>query len=221
MPDRVPLPQLYAGARERLTEFVLARPGDWAVPVPATPGWRVHDVVAHLAGVAQDLAGGWSPTGGPTEEWTAGHVARGRDVPVPALVDMWAQAAHAVERILAERTVWPVVMDVGAHELDVRNAVGDRGGRDTDVVTVGAAVLLKGLQVPRPLVVRTERTEVRVGPEGEGEPVVLTTTTYEAFRWRLGRRSRAQLAAMDWSADPTPFLDHLCVFGPATADVVE
>lgn len=221
MPDRVPLPQLYAGARERLTEFVLARPGDWAVPVPTTPGWRVHDVVAHLAGVAQDLAGGWSPTGGPTEEWTAGHVARGRDVPVPALVDMWAQAAPAVERILAERTVWPVVMDVGAHELDVRNAVGDRGGRDTDVVTVGAAVLLKGLQVPRPLVVRTERTEVRVGPEGEGEPVVLTTTTYEAFRWRLGRRSRAQLAAMDWSADPTPFLDHLCVFGPATADVVE
>ena len=220
MSDRVPLPTLYAGARQRLTEFVLARPGDWEVPVPATPGWTVHDAVAHLTGVAEDLAAGRWPTGGPTEEWTSGHVARGRDLPVPELAERWAAAGSAVEALLAERTVWPVVLDAGAHELDVRNAVGDRGGRDTDVVTIGATVLLKGLQVPRPLVVRTEWAEVRVGPE-DGEPVTLTTTTYEAFRWRLGRRSRAQLAAMDWSGDPAPYLDHLCVFGPATADVIE
>jgi len=47
------------------------------------------------------------------------------------------------------------------------------------------------------------------------------TTWYEAFRWRMGRRSRDQLAALDWSGDPSPVLDHLVVFGPATADVVE
>ncbi len=221
MADRVPLPPLYAGARQRLTEFVLGRPGDWEVPVPATPGWTVHDAVAHLTGVAEDLANGSWPTGGPTEEWTAGHVARGRDVPVPELAERWATAAPAVEELLAGRPVWPVVLDVGAHELDVRNAVGDRGGRDTDVVLVGGTVLLKSLQVPRPLIVRTERDEVRLGPADDGEPVTLTTTTYEAFRWRLGRRSRAQLAAMDWSGDPSPFLDSLCVFGPATADVIE
>jgi hypothetical protein len=50
---------------------------------------------------------------------------------------------------------------------------------------------------------------------------VLRTTSWEAFRWRLGRRSRAQLAAMDWSADPSEFLDQLCIFGPATVDVIE
>ena len=96
---------------------------------------------------------------------------------------------------------------------------GDRGGRDTDLVTAGAGTLLRGLRVPRPLVVRTEHTEVTVGPDGSaGEPVVLATTTFEAFRWRLGRRSRRQLAAMDWSGDPEPFLDSLCVFGPAEVD---
>jgi hypothetical protein len=43
----------------------------------------------------------------------------------------------------------------------------------------------------------------------------------EAWRWRTGRRSRAQLAAMDWSDDPTPVLDHLYMFGPAETDIVE
>jgi hypothetical protein len=116
--------------------------------------------------------------------------------------------------------VWPVVLDVGAHEHDIRGALGNTGARDSDVVRTGASVLLRGLRVPRPLVVRTEAEEVRVGPE-DGEPVVLTTTVFEAFRWRLGRRSRRQLAAMDWSGDPEPYLDSLCVFGPAEDDVVE
>ena len=49
----------------------------------------------------------------------------------------------------------------------------------------------------------------------------LTTTRYEAFRWRMGRRSRGQLAALDWSGDPAPVLDHLVVFGPAGADIIE
>jgi hypothetical protein len=60
----------------------------------------------------------------------------------------------------------------------------------------------------------------QAGPEGE--PVLeLITTWYEAFRWRMGRRSRGQLAALDWSGDPEPVLDHLVVFGPATVDIIE
>ena len=220
MAERVPLSALYAETRQRLTDFVLSRPGDWDRPAPATPGWTVHDLVAHLTGVAEDLAGGWSPTGGPTEEWTARHVARGRDVPVPELAEKWAKLSRAVEEALDRRPVWPIVFDVGAHEQDVRGAVGDTGARDSTVVTLGAKLLLRALDVPAPLVVRTEREEIRVGPD-EGDPVRLTTTTFEAFRWRLGRRSPAQLAAMDWSGDPAPFLGHLCVFGPARSDVVE
>lgn len=220
MAERVPLSALYAETRQRLTDFVLSCPGDWDRPAPATPGWTVHDLVAHVTGVAEDLAGGRPPTGGPTEEWTAGHVARGRDVPVPELVEKWAKLSGPVEEALDRRPVWPIVIDAGAHEQDVRGAVGDVGARDSAVVTIGTHVLLRGLDVPRPLLVRTEREELRVGPD-EGEPVVLSTTTFEAFRWRMGRRSRAQLAAMDWSGDPAPFLDRLCVFGPARSDVVE
>ena len=37
----------------------------------------------------------------------------------------------------------------------------------------------------------------------------------------LGRRSTAEVAAMDWEGDPAPVVDHLHFFGPATADVVD
>ena len=68
---------------------------------------------------------------------------------------------------------------------------------------------------------------VRIGIEdgeygaGDDAGLALSTTRYEAFRWRMGRRSRAQLAAMDWSADPTPVLGELTVFGPSPADIIE
>lgn len=50
---------------------------------------------------------------------------------------------------------------------------------------------------------------------------MLRTDRFEAFRWRLGRRSRAQLAGMDWTGDPSPILDDLVIFGPADSDVHE
>src|SRR4051812_48208943 len=109
MADRVPLSELYAETRQRLADFVLSRPDGWDNPAPATPGWTVHDVIAHLTGVAEDLAGGWVPTGGPTREWTAGHVERGRGVPVPDLVETWEKFLPAVCEVLDSRPVWPIV----------------------------------------------------------------------------------------------------------------
>ena len=111
-------------------------------------------------------------------------------------------------------------MDVVSHEHDVRGALGDTSGRDDDIIRVAAKVLLSTLGPSRPLVIETEQKQIRVGPE-DGEPITLRTTSWEAFRWRLGRRSPAQLAAMDWSGDPAMLLEALCIFGPATADVIE
>jgi uncharacterized protein (TIGR03083 family) len=222
MADRVPLSRLYRGSRERLVALVTAPGVRDDTPVPATPGWTLHDVVAHLAGVAQAVVDGTVPPGPATPEWTAGHVDRGRTVATAALVARWAEHAVAVETLLDAVPVWPLVLDVGSHEQDVRAALGRPGERDGELVVIGAKVLLRGIDVPAPLTVTTEHHEVRVGPaNGTAEPTRLRTTSFEVFRWRLGRRSPAQLAAMDWSADPAPLLPHLCIFGPAAADVVE
>ena len=220
MADRVPLSLLYREARERTAAFV---PGlDDTLPVPATPGWSVHDVVAHVVGAAQDVGSGKGPTDGPTPEWTATHVERGRGVPTAELLRRWDEASVAVEALLEKVSVWPLVFDATSHEHDLRGVVGDTGARDSTGVTLGAKLLLGSLKVSAPLRVVTQSHDVRVGPEApDEERTVLRTTDFEAFRWRMGRRSAAQLAAMDWSADPAPFLADLCVFGPADRDVVE
>jgi uncharacterized protein (TIGR03083 family) len=219
MAERTPLSQYYRESRERLAEFVRFHRGSDATPVPATPGWTVHDVIAHLTGVAEDLASGTPPTGGPSAEWTAGHVARGEGVSTEQLLQRWAAVSPAVESIV-DKGVWPPVMDAVSHEHDVRAAFGDTSGRDGEFVVIAAKVLLGTLHLQRPLIIETEAKQIRVGP-ADGDPVTLRTTSWEAFRFRLGRRSPAQLAAMDWSGDPAPFLDALCIFGPAAADVVE
>ena len=46
--------QDYAAVRARVTVLVLE--GDPEMPVPACPGWRVRDVVGHLAGLCEDLS---------------------------------------------------------------------------------------------------------------------------------------------------------------------
>ncbi|MFY9921344.1 MAG: hypothetical protein WAL26_23560, partial [Mycobacterium sp.] len=94
------------------------------------------------------------------------------------------------------------------------------GARDSDAVVYSSDRLLTNLRTPMPLRVTVEDAEYRSGPEN-GAEIHLRTTRFEALRWRTGRRSRAQLAAMDWSDDPTPVLDHLCMFGPAKTDIVE
>src|SRR4051794_15785074 len=100
MADRIPLSDLYRDARERVTALLADQPDGHDRPAPATPGWSVHDVVAHLTGLAEDLTGGWRPTGGPTDEWTAGHVARGRDSSTAELLEKWAKLSRAVEELV-------------------------------------------------------------------------------------------------------------------------
>ncbi len=112
------------------------------------------------------------------------------------------------------------MLDVATHEQDVRGALGAPGARDTEVVRLGSDRLLRWMQPPVPLRVVVEDGAYDLGPEGDGA-IVLRTDRFEAFRWRLGRRSRRQLAGLDWTGDPSPVLDHLVVFGPAATDIDE
>lgn len=213
---------LYRASRLRIMDLIAGHPERLHLPVPATPGWRVQDVVAHLVGGAEDITGGRPPTDGPTAEWTATHVERSRGKQPTELLDRWENRSRLLERIIDRGRIWEIVIDVGSHEHDIRGALGEAGARHTRLVNRGAAVLLDELETPLPLRVCTETDEFLCGPPAEGGLVTtLMTTSFEAFRWRLGRRSRAQLRAMHWDADPLPFLDHLCRYGPAKVDVIE
>ena len=214
------LARLYRDTRERLTALVAGLDeAALATPVPACPGWLVQDVVAHLAAVVEDALAG-RLTGPPSEAETAVQVARYKGRPMTRTLAEWTAEAPQFEEIISAFDVPPAVIDVASHEQDIRGALGRPGARDTEAIWQMGGWLLRGLRSPVPLRVTVEDAEFRIGPEGE-PTLGLTTTRFEAFRWRMGRRSRDQLAALDWSGDPAPVLDHLVVFGPARTDIVE
>ena len=214
------LAAMYRETRERLAGLVAGLDeAQLGIAVPACPGWSVADVMGHLAAIPEDALAG-RLTGPPTEAETAVQVDRFRGRPMAQTLAGWADNAPAFEEIVAAFEVWPAVIDVASHEQDIRGAVGQPGARDTDVIRQLAGWLVARLRPPVPLRVTIDGTEFRVGPDGD-PALALATTWYEAFRWRMGRRSRSQLAALDWSGDSSPVLDHLVVFGPAPADVIE
>jgi uncharacterized protein (TIGR03083 family) len=211
---------MYRDTRERLTALVAQLDDDGlATPVPACPGWSVRDVTAHLVAVGEDALAG-RLTGPPSDEQTAEQVARFADRSPVDILDTWDALAPQWEAAIAQLEVWPAVLDVAAHEQDIRGALGRPGARDTQVISEGAGRLIGWLRPPVGICIDVGDEQFRVGPD-DGSELALSTDRFEAFRWRLGRRSRNQLAGLDWSGDPVPVLDHLVVFGPATTDVVE
>lgn len=188
-------------------------------PVATCPGWSVRDVVAHMTAVAQDWADG-SLSGAPTDEQTAEHVARFAGLDNTQLLGAFSGASARLHELAESSRLEPPLGDIACHEHDIRAAIDRPGARDAQSVRWTADRLLTMLTPPVPLRVIVEDGEYRSGPP-EGNEIVLRTTFFESLRWRTGRRSPAQLAQMDWSDDPAPVLDHLCLFGPAAQDVIE
>jgi uncharacterized protein (TIGR03083 family) len=217
---RPDLGRLYLDTQARLGSLLSGLDeAAFAVPVPACPGWSVHGVLAHLLATSEDALAG-RLTGPPDEAWTAGQVARFAGHDAPAMLASWAQTAPRFAEAVGAFRIWPAVIDVTSHEQDIRGALGRPGARDCEAVRLCADALLGWLDPPVPVRVAVEDGEYRAGPD-RGNALGLATTRFEALRWRMGRRSRAQLAALDWAGDPAPVLDHLVVFGPAARDVIE
>jgi uncharacterized protein (TIGR03083 family) len=225
------LAALYRGTRLRFSGLVEALTDDErAAPVPACPGWSVHDVVAHVTGAVDDAIAG-RISGPPDEDHTAGQVEARRHVPTGDLLAGWAEQAPMFEEVVGRRGVWPAVIDLCTHEQDVRGAVGRPGARGADVVRAASSVLAAGIRSPVPLEVRLRDDpgddrppEVHhlggAGPDLSA-PLVLDIDRFELLRLRMGRRSLRQARSLAWRGDPTPVLDGLFVFGPATEDLHE
>lgn len=212
--------EIYTDAKERIAGLVTdLSDARLNTTVAACPEWSVRDVVAHLAAVADDWGQG-RLTGAPTDELTAAQVARFDGQSISEIIGAWNTATAHLGRRAAADGLEPPVGDVAVHEHDVRTALGSPGARDSAAVIYTSDRLLAALSTPVPLRVKVEDAEYRCGADS-GPELLLRTTRFEAVRSRTGRRSRAQLAAMDWSDDPAGVLDHLCMFGPTESDIVE
>lgn len=210
---------LYGLVRERLSGLVADLPEPSGVAVPACPGWSVQDVVAHVVAIAGDVVSGRLDRP-PTDEWTAAQVAAAKGKSMADLLAEWGEVGPRFQDLINRARMWPGFLDALSHEHDVRGALGVPAGRHGPDMVAAAEFLVAGLRPDRAMSVLVGEREFLVGPSGE--PVLrLVTEPFEAFRFRMGRRSLRQIVAMDWDGDPAPVLDRLCIFGPAVADVVE
>lgn len=222
----------YRRGHQRIIEFIADR--DTTVTVPATPAWTAGDVVRHLAGNSVDLVAG-RIDGFASDEWTATQVLERRDRSVADVIEEWSvaidEAAEGLDDItslVSDDTVASAlgalppsalppmaVSDILHHEFDLRNAYGDRSGRDILDVHGVAAGHVRALR--RPFAdagldtLRIESTDAGVGWNiGHAEPVATArASSFEIMRGIGGRRTVDELLAWKWAGDPHPIVRYL------------
>jgi uncharacterized protein (TIGR03083 family) len=197
----------YRASRLRISDLVSDAIADRAVA--ATPEWNVHDVIAHLAGVVDDVVNS-NLEGVATDPWTAAQVERGRDKTVTQLLAGWDTAAPALEGFLsspAGDTASAAVFDIHTHETDLRTALG-----------LPTELPKQFLGWVGPSMRESFDTAVAAA---ELPAVTVTASDFEMFRGRLGRRTSDEVSAWAWSAEPAPYLGTFFIFGPTEHSIGE
>ena len=214
----------YRGVRQRIIELVRAAPPERQMMIaPATPEWRVHDVVSHLAGATSDVLAG-RLDGVATDEWTAVQVDDRRNVPTEAVLEEWETNSVQIDPMVPSfgAASGQIVLDAVTHEHDIRDAFGQAGARDTDAVHIASDWAAHRIAEARAAAghgaVRFE-TNVWSATLGDGEPTAtVRVDAFELLRASTGRRSMAQITAWGWSGDAAPELVVLAIFSPRTDD---
>lgn len=227
MTDPTELPDhsaAYRGVRERVSAMVrAASPEQLTMIAPATPEWRVHDVVAHLAGETSDvLAGRLDGVG--SDPWTAVQVADRRDLPTSALLDEWEANSVQIDPMIPSfgQASGQIVVDVATHEHDIRDALGRPGSRDTDAIHIASDWAAQRIsEAHRAAGLGTMRFETNLWKQtfGDDEPTTtLRVDAFELLRGSTGRRSTAQITAWEWNGTPRPELVVMEIFHSRAAD---
>lgn len=224
--------QTYAVVRARLAALASTLDESaQAAPVPALPDWTVRDTYAHLAGICTDLLEGRLDKVA-DDEWTAGQV---RDRAAMSLAEVCAEwtargaelDAH-LDTPVGERS-WLAVQDAWQHEQDIRGALGLEGDRDGETCAWMAGFTLRwlGSRWPEGLAAVRVVAGAADGREwvlGGGEvSLELRADVYTLARMAIGRRSREQILALDWSGDgdPAAVVDALHAFPLPVREIVD
>jgi len=186
--------------RELIAVLRAASEDDLERIVAASPAWRVRDVLAHVTGITYDL--NRQDLAGDTDR----QVARHRADPIEVVIAEWDREAPVFEEGL-HLFGYPLgshfVADLHAHLQDVRTTLGLARHDDPRTVLVALDFYLddldQGLRVDRAGSI-TVTAAREVHGVGAGEPeATLTGEPFEILRCLSGRRSLAQIEALDWS----------------------
>lgn len=229
--ERIDVGEAYAQGYERFSAWGRTLDADEATtPVPALPGWSVKDTFAHVTALATQVVEGEQIVGVPSDQVTQVGVDARSAMSLAEVLDEWDSSGPRFAAWLSDRgkDASPnPALDVWAHEIDARGALGvpvpADGGLAEEILH---RIVRRGLGrrwpdqgVPALRIVLPDEEWVA----GEGEPVgTLRTDRFEIGRVLLGRRSPRQMAAMSWDeGDPSIWIGSMHVFGPAEVDVID
>lgn len=217
VPQLVPLRDAAIAYRvicERVDALVRGRDGIAELAVPACPGWSIRHVVAHLAGVAQDIVALNSDKKG-TLSWADAQVARLGEYSIDDLLDFWRLSLDSVSANLAfasDAGVCQLVFDTLTHEHDIRGALREPGSRTGDLAFKAALSFMattgdrfiRQAELPAFQLCTPTIGSVQLGdPHTARGHVALAISDFDALRSFGGRRSVRQMLALPWDGDPT------------------
>ena len=215
---------LYAETRRRVVDLVGGL--DPSLAVPACPGWDVHDVVAHVVGLASDVTTG-RVDGYAGAAWTAQQVAERSSATMPELIAEWDSLLDgflAVNRDLAgsglpdtiNHVLGPVPtasfeaafhVDLLHHEHDLLGAAGRprRIALPADVAAMRAQltnVRLRFAADSMPTLRVAPSDAGRTWDVGSGSPSAsVSAPTIELLRSFGGRRTIEEIQSFDWTGE--------------------
>src|SRR5687767_8794473 len=223
---------VYESARMSIRDLLESRPPeDLDRPVPATPGWKVGDVVAHLVGDVESLNRGDFPReffrsfGDPDavislNEWTNGHISQREGRSLQELFKEWDEVVEPLLPMMRGQQPWAegvtsfadvvLITDLGVHQQDIYGAFGIERDRESPPVKIGVsgyiATLDMRLQADNVGAIRIEAPGKSWTAGGDEPQATLRTNRFELFRALSGRRSLEQLRSLEWEGDAEPFL---------------
>jgi uncharacterized protein (TIGR03083 family) len=225
--DEIDYAGAYRSLRERVIELVSgATEEQLDIHAPATPEWRIRDVLAHLTGNTSDVLTG-NLEGVGTDPWTQVQVDARRDRPVADLVEEWKKNGPEIDPLIPSfgSVAGQFMVDSVTHEHDIRGGLDLPGARESEALAIGFVWLGDRVGELRDgAAVGALRVETEGGPYtfGTGEVAdTCATTRFEFLRASTGRRSVDQIAAWDWNGDVRPDLLVMPIFVPRADPLVE
>jgi len=201
----------------------------------ACPDWTIREVYAHLVGTPADILSG-RLEGVTTDPWTQQQVDDRADDSLAQILEEWKAITPATDEALAamgDEMDARFYIDVWSHDQDIRGTLATPGPVDPAFISNHASnvgqlmVRQAGTDGgPGPLTVTIDgKTYANADLADDSRPSAkLTLSGFEAMRALTGRRSAAQLAAMEWDtnrAEPSHWFDALTVFSLAQHDVID
>jgi uncharacterized protein (TIGR03083 family) len=199
----------YRAVHRRVRDLVAtADPAALDAIAPATPEWRVRDLLAHFVGVTDDVVNG-RLEGIATDAWTAKQVDARRDTSVDDMLAEWDAQFPRFEEMLAGapgEIAGQAIFDAMTHEHDIRHALGRPGARDSDAVDIawGWIIEARAANTGKSLRFVTDTDDVAYG----SGPAIATVraSRFELLRAISGRRSAREIEVYEWEPKPEPIV---------------